>query len=436
MYREKEAKEVVKLLLFGDSLLIVGASGIGKSAFAKNLERNKTKLFGKEAPKIMLLSLTSEEVPSSQFNEVYRLVLKKLVDLTNKILPSIKIIEENEIYEQESSLFLVEKIRALVKLLTDSEIRIIILIDSLDKFVNFYDAPLFSNLRSFRDINSNKFCYLFFSKNDMLTDQDLNKVEPLYKIISSSTIYLKPFNSTDTRNRIKELATLRKIHFSKSQIDVLEKASGGFPSFIKLGVQLLSKNLKLDLKQLCLEMLQDPLTIQRLKEIINGLSEKQREILNEVARGSFKGKPSEDDLKILERKGLVRGKSLFSELFRIFVLSKEEIKNGRREKSYLLPTRPGIFIDPKTSRVFVNQKEAANLTRQEFRLLTFLYQNGERICERDEVIRAVWDTDGTEGISEEAVDQLVTRLRGKIEKDKSNPEHVITVRGRGFTFKP
>lgn len=436
MYREKEAREVVKLLLCSDSLLIVGASGIGKSSFAKNLEQNKGKLFGTEASKIIFLNLSIEEIPSSQFSEVYRLILKKLVETTNKVIPSIKIIEENEIYKQESSLFLVEKIRALVKLLTESGLKIIFLVDGFDKFVSLYEASLFSNLRSFRDINSSRFCYLLFSKEDIFSDQDINKIEPLYKIISSDTVYLKPFNAPDTRKRIKDLASLRKIHFSKSQIEIAEKASGGFPSFIKLAVQLLFKNPRLGLKQLSEQMLTDPSGILRLKELTNALSQKQREILLDVAKKSYKGKLAGDDFEVLEKKGLLRGKGIFSELFKTFILANQESKNGDPEKLNPLRARAGIYIDPKTSRVFVNGKEADNLTRQEFRMLSFLYQNGDRICERDEVIKAVWAMEGTEGISDEAVDQLVTRLRGKIEENKSNPEHILTVRGRGFTFKP
>ena len=77
------------------------------------------------------------------------------------------------------------------------------------------------------------------------------------------------------------------------------------------------------------------------------------------------------------------------------------------------------------------------LTSSEFKLLKFLIKNPEKILERDEVINAVWeDLSSTVGVSEQALDQLIFRLRKKIEENPNSPIHIQTIKGRGFKFSP
>jgi len=76
------------------------------------------------------------------------------------------------------------------------------------------------------------------------------------------------------------------------------------------------------------------------------------------------------------------------------------------------------------------------LSPQEYRLLRFLIANQGRIIEREEIVRVVWpDAQVLEGISDEAIDQLVYRLRKKTEDDPNNPKHTQTVKGQGFRFQ-
>ena len=50
----------------------------------------------------------------------------------------------------------------------------------------------------------------------------------------------------------------------------------------------------------------------------------------------------------------------------------------------------------------------------EFKLLKFFIDNPDRIIEREEIIKAVWkDEKTTEGVTDQALDQLIFRLRKK-----------------------
>ena len=64
-------------------------------------------------------------------------------------------------------------------------------------------------------------------------------------------------------------------------------------------------------------------------------------------------------------------------------------------------------------------------------------QNSGKILGRDEIINTVWkELSSTAGVTEQALDQLIFRVRKKIEENPNQPQHIQTVKGRGFKFTP
>jgi DNA-binding winged helix-turn-helix (wHTH) protein len=103
------------------------------------------------------------------------------------------------------------------------------------------------------------------------------------------------------------------------------------------------------------------------------------------------------------------------------------------------PATPGVLnVNLETGEVKIGNYEVS-LTPKEFALLSLLFQHQERACTRPEIRRYVWperDGDDEQAVSDEEIDGLVRRLRQKIEPDRSNPRHIITVRQvRGYRFK-
>ena len=77
--------------------------------------------------------------------------------------------------------------------------------------------------------------------------------------------------------------------------------------------------------------------------------------------------------------------------------------------------------------------EEINLTAREFDLLVFLAKEPERVYSREELLKAVWESDSPGDLR--TVDVHVRRLREKIEKNPANPEYVHTRWGVGYYFK-
>jgi Transcriptional regulatory protein, C terminal/AAA domain len=80
--------------------------------------------------------------------------------------------------------------------------------------------------------------------------------------------------------------------------------------------------------------------------------------------------------------------------------------------------------------------DTTQLTAKEYELLKYFVAHPNRVCEKDELIRAVWSEDKAfvKGIRDDSLAQLVRRLREKIESDPSRPKHIVAVPGRGYRF--
>jgi two-component system response regulator RegX3 len=75
-----------------------------------------------------------------------------------------------------------------------------------------------------------------------------------------------------------------------------------------------------------------------------------------------------------------------------------------------------------------------HLTRSEFRLLSLLAQEPERVFSRREIMEHLWQSPYVG--DERASDIHISNLRRKIEPDSRNPERLVTVRGVGYTLVP
>jgi DNA-binding response OmpR family regulator len=99
------------------------------------------------------------------------------------------------------------------------------------------------------------------------------------------------------------------------------------------------------------------------------------------------------------------------------------------------PRKEGnLVIDEAQRAVFLNGTELSPpLSLAQFRLMELLYNANGAVVSRDDIVEVVWPgTDGL-GVSEQAIDALIRRLRDRLaEVDEYN--YVVTVRGHGFRF--
>ena len=90
-----------------------------------------------------------------------------------------------------------------------------------------------------------------------------------------------------------------------------------------------------------------------------------------------------------------------------------------------------VSINFKSHEVLKTGKKL-HLTALEFKLLKFLIEHKGEVLTRDNILDEAWDD---VIVSPRTIDPHIVHLRKKIEKDSSNPEHIISIRGVGYKFE-
>ncbi len=95
-----------------------------------------------------------------------------------------------------------------------------------------------------------------------------------------------------------------------------------------------------------------------------------------------------------------------------------------------------LRIDRQAHRIWVAEREIdPPLSPPQYRLLELLYHERERIVSRDEIVAKVWPGTDVSGVSEQAIDALVRRLRERLADMDPDHNYIVTVRGHGFRFE-
>jgi len=76
-------------------------------------------------------------------------------------------------------------------------------------------------------------------------------------------------------------------------------------------------------------------------------------------------------------------------------------------------------------------RRVVELSAKEFALLVYLYERQGEVCSKDDIGNAVWP-EYQEGIYDYQIENLMRRLRSKLELDPANPQLLVTVRGLGY----
>lgn len=92
----------------------------------------------------------------------------------------------------------------------------------------------------------------------------------------------------------------------------------------------------------------------------------------------------------------------------------------------------GVRIDVERHQVTVDGEDVKFALR-EFELLELLLRNAGRVMTRGQLIDRIWGSDYVGDTK--TLDVHIKRLRSKVEKDPTNPERVITVRGLGYKYE-
>jgi hypothetical protein len=92
-----------------------------------------------------------------------------------------------------------------------------------------------------------------------------------------------------------------------------------------------------------------------------------------------------------------------------------------------------LSLDTQSRRVWLNNQELIPpLSLPQFRLLQILYEQRGKVVERQNLINLIWGEEEAVGVSEQAFDALVRRLRDRLAMIDPSHVFITTVRGHGL----
>jgi pSer/pThr/pTyr-binding forkhead associated (FHA) protein len=95
-----------------------------------------------------------------------------------------------------------------------------------------------------------------------------------------------------------------------------------------------------------------------------------------------------------------------------------------------------LHFDNRSRRVWIGQNEVLPpLSASQFKLLQLLFEQEGAVVSRDELIAEIWGVDEAVGVSDQAFDALVRRLRQRLGTIDAEHNYITTMRGYGVKFE-
>lgn len=92
-----------------------------------------------------------------------------------------------------------------------------------------------------------------------------------------------------------------------------------------------------------------------------------------------------------------------------------------------------LRLDPESRQVMIKDTVLdPPLSLPQYRLLEILFASQGGVCSRNDVVETVWPDAMGLGVSEQAIDALVRRLRDRLTELDGEHQYIVTVRGHGF----
>lgn len=97
------------------------------------------------------------------------------------------------------------------------------------------------------------------------------------------------------------------------------------------------------------------------------------------------------------------------------------------------PAGGRLMMDLKSRRVWVNHQQLVPpLSAQQFKMLWLLYRNNGEVVSRPDLVAEVWGHEQVAGVSDQALDALIRRLRDRLAALDPTHPYIDTVRGHGI----
>jgi DNA-binding winged helix-turn-helix (wHTH) protein len=470
--REQELGQLVNFVREGNSSQIVSLPGVGRSNILGLLAYNRAvreKHFPTKNAFVHFVLVNFSEVADRPLIDATKLMFLNLVDslrereMLEEHAVASEIFRESLSYQDELVLFKGLK-RVVEYLAVGKKLTIIFLFDRFEEYVPMLDHAFFSNLRILRNIAKYRFSVVFTLFKPLEDILEASLLADFYEFVAGHVVYLRLYDEPSVSFRLAYLEQLTGKTIPDARKAELLELTGGHWKLTRAGAEAIlandvimspSTSLRVNFSEeshtkdpsakpqddwLQSFLLQQKTVTGALREILFTLTPEEQKYLQDLVIPGLTGNPDsrirENDKSEYERVneyfkkiGLVKEGNITIPLLSAYISLEQAAKQTEKQ--------PIVFDEEKNVIRKGETVLSDSLTAAEFRLLAYLLRHPERVIEREELLAVVWqDAKTTAGVTDQAIDQLIFRLRRKIEENPNQPTHLVTVKGRGFSFTP
>jgi DNA-binding winged helix-turn-helix (wHTH) protein len=432
-YRQELLVPLSQKILAGECVAIIGASSMAKSNLVRFLLRKDVHqhYFGTGNDHLLLSLVNANRLEKADYAG-YELMLESIIEsaedyeIPSQTIQQLEGLHRELILAKDRLLGLRYLERAIKLLVNKHGWRVAFLIDEFDVFYKSADVHFLRCLRALRDEHKYRLVYVSFSRLPLEQLRPIDGVEDFYELFNRNYLGLKPYLLEDAQRVISQLEARKGLVLDEQTRELLLKTCGGHPGLLVASYDVITSSahpiqLSIDALSQAIEV------IVECKKLWDGLDLDEQWALIRLNMGVT----DPDDinaLKLLELKGLItpdpEGQQIFSPLFSCYVdlIAKRDAYE--------------IHLDESTSSVWISGKTVRDLTPLEYSLFKHLYTHRGQVCSRDQILKELYPDQfvGEDGpdLQDNRVDNLIKRLRSKIEPIPSKQNLIKTMRGYGY----
>jgi len=426
-FRQGTIGRIVQCVEKGECCAIIGVGSVGKSNVLRHLIRedvldhhikNKTKNY-------LFVSIDGNATAKRSVWGYYELMFNRLIRAAEEQLGPEWREQFDPLYQQAmdhtsdhlARRYLERMVRALRT--TPQKYHIVFLMDEFDEVFREIDGRLFAGLRALRDDHKYKLVYVVFGRKELSQILRITgDYEAFYELFPSNTIGLGPYSELDARYMIERLAERREKPISRQAATTIIKVIGAHPGLIRattFAVLDNEVNLQGDPRA---QLLTNRKIRDEFRKIWEGLDPDEQTALFEISKDNLD--INRHALKMLQDKKVIKEGQpprIFCDLFATYVRDDAKI--------------PRFSIDWSRKTVWLGSEPAKGIIDREFELLSYLYQNRNRVCTREELVEKVLKEDPL-SVTIQKLQSRINRLRRKIEPNPKKPVYLIRHGDEGY----
>jgi hypothetical protein len=439
--RREDGTYVLTRIIDGDCSAVIGVSNTGKSYLLRTLANRQAQheLLGEEISDYVFVYVDFNLMLEATEQGFYELILRCLMEELNRQEPETEFLSRLQVaYETliappsafQISLSFSEGLTAVCQGTTQS---LVLLFDEFDEPFEQIEGRVFLNLRALKDKYREQLSFVTATNRRLSNIRRGRDVDEFVELFEPFTRFLGPLVESDREQIIAWVAAQEGYTFDDQDRAFLHHHANGHLGLLLAVCRALGEVTGEPVRDAgqdwlihrqVREQLDRDLNVQgECRKLWDDLTEEQQDTLMAVL-GSGE-EVDERAMDSLRNKGLVhtQGDLLLSPIFEGFVRRQRLTRRRRHE---------GVRVDVESGTVWVDGRQTPTLTDLEYRLLLLLYGRLNKICDKYEIVEAVWGEEYIDQVDDARIDKLLSRLRAKVEPDARNPRYIITVRGRGY----